>query len=174
MASRAPVQTRRGATPARGEGTTWPKARRARPVFYFLDVDRHDDLFIEVAWALLGRKPTRAEKPGVLRRLQEMGVFLIDTRLDPDDGSSLAPHVAGLIGRCRRLRPEHVVLIATSVYDAAYARLEAAGIPVVDKRIAFPSTGRQGNFRRQFSEALEMTGESVQSQPWRRPKRHEA
>lgn len=96
-----------------------------------------------------------------MRRLKEMGVFLIDTRLDLDDGSPLYPHVAGLIRRCRRLRPEHVVLIATPVYDAAYERLKAAGIPVVAKRIAFPSTGQQGHFRRQFSEALEMTGSGV-------------
>jgi hypothetical protein len=145
-----------------------PPARRQRPSWEEQEridkgcEDRHEDPLgerpDEVAWALLGRKPTRAEKVDALRRLQEMGVFLIDTRLDPDDGSPLDPHVAGLIGRCRLLRPEHVVLIATPVYDAAYERLEAAGIPVVDRRIAFPSTGRQRDFRRQFLEALGMVG----------------
>jgi hypothetical protein len=32
----------------------------------------------------------RVEKADVLRRLQEVGVFLIDTRVDPDDGTELS------------------------------------------------------------------------------------
>jgi hypothetical protein len=61
-------------------------------------------------------------------------------------------------GRCRRtaLRAtaERIILIKTTVFDAAYGALKSSGLPVVNRRIPFPSTGQQKRFREQFAEAL--------------------
>mgnify|MGYP001065748049 CR=1 FL=1 len=115
--------------------------------FYFEHVTAHDWLFVGVAEVLLGRKPSRSEKAGTLTRLREMGVFLIDLKLDPADGSSLAKHVPDLVSRCRILKPERIILVKATVFDAAYGPLRAAGLPVIDHRVYFPSTGRQARFR---------------------------
>jgi hypothetical protein len=62
--------------------------------------------------------------------------------------------VPDLVIRCLRLRPSAIVLIKANVYDAAYGVLKAAGMPVIDERIPFPSTGHQSKFRERFREAL--------------------
>ncbi len=124
--------------------------------FYFEDVASHDWLFKGVVEVLLGRKPARSEKRACLRKLQEMGIFLIDLKLDPVDASPLQACVPDLLARCWALAPERIILIKATVFDAAYAPLRCAGLPVVNKRIYFPSSGRQGEFRRQFAEALKV------------------
>ena len=122
--------------------------------FYFEDVASHDWLFRGVVEVLFGQKPSRTDKPILLSRLKNSGVFLIDLKLDPVDGSPLNGHVPGLVSRCQRLRPKYIVLIKASVYDAAYHVLRDFGLPVIDKRIPFPSTGQQGRFHRQFGAAV--------------------
>ena len=122
--------------------------------FYFPDVQQHDWLFRGVSQALTGEAPTRAGKEKVLTELKRMGVFLIDLKLDPIDGSPLEQYVPGLVSRCKALAPVAIILIKASVFDAAYHALKATGLPVIDKRIPFPSSGQQGNFRRLFAEAL--------------------
>lgn len=122
--------------------------------FYFENVGSHDWLFMGVVEVLYGQRPARAEKVRFLRRLQESGVFLIDLKLDPADASPLQACVPNLLARCRALAPEKIILIKSTVFDAAYSSFKAAGLPVVDRRVYFPSTGRQGEFRRQFAEAL--------------------
>jgi hypothetical protein len=93
-----------------------------------------------------------------LTELKNRGVFLVDLMLDPVDGSELTARVPDLVARCRLLQPERIILIKASVYDAAYQSLKAAGLPVVDKRIPFPSTGHQGEFRLKFGAALKLCG----------------
>jgi hypothetical protein len=122
--------------------------------FYFEHVTPHDWLFLAVIESLFGRKPDKSEKARWLRQLREAGVFLIDLGLDPVDGSDPRQHVPDLVSRCKPLRPEHIILIKATVYDAAYHALVQAGLPVVDGRIPFPSTGQQGRFRRSFDQAL--------------------
>jgi hypothetical protein len=123
-----------------------------------LNVGEHDALFVEVSQALLGSRPGRDEKPSYLHQLQKQGVFLIDMKLDPDDGTGLKGHATSLVWRCRRLHPMQVVLISTGVFDAAYAALEEASLPVVRERIDFPGSGRQKDFRRGFANALKRIG----------------
>lgn len=123
--------------------------------FYFDDVTSHDWLFRGVVEVLLRRKPARLEKPSVLKELQEMGVFLIDLKLDPVDGSPLQEYVPDLVTRCRAIAPERIILIKATVFDAAFSKLRAAGLPVANQRVYFPSTGRQTEFRKQFAAALE-------------------
>ena len=122
--------------------------------FYFDQVTSHDFLFLSIAEVLLGRKLARTEKADGLTELKAMGVFLIDLKLDPMDGSPLSLCVPHLISRCGALNPEQIILIKTTVYDAAYEALAAAGLPVIKKRICFPSHSWQLKFREQFREAL--------------------
>ena len=124
--------------------------------FYFDHVTIHDWLYLGVTEILLSNNRSRSNKAMGLAELRESGVFLIDLKLDPMDGSRLQSYVPELISRCRTLNPKRIILIKATVFDAAYDALKAAELPVVNKRIYFPSTGRQGEFRHQFREALSM------------------
>lgn len=123
--------------------------------FYFEDVREKDDLFRYVAQGLFGQMPARSEKPAYLERVRDAGVFMIDLVERPYDGSDLAGHVPGLVERCRRLDPEQIVLIKVDVYDAAFAPLRRAGLPVVNERIYFPGQGWQPTFVAGFQRALQ-------------------
>lgn len=121
--------------------------------FYFEHVDTGDWLFRYVWEGLTGTKPDRAEKAVQLGRLRELGVFLIDlheANVSKPTQAQLRPCVPGLIARCRALKPDRVVLIKSSVYDAAFEAMKAAGLPVIDERIPFPSTGQQKRFLEGF------------------------
>ena len=122
--------------------------------FYFVGVREHDSLFRYVVRAILKAEPTRENKPELLARLRDRGVFLVDLKQDPVDGSSLTDSVPGLVRRVRRLNPERIVLIKAPVYDAAYASLADAGLPVVDVRVPFPGSGQQRHFDEAFARAL--------------------
>ena len=115
--------------------------------FYFEDVREQDSLFREVTKAIVGETPTRHNKPEFLSRLMRKGVFLVDLKLDPVDGTELESYVPDLITRCRELKPDKIILIKVTVFDAAYAPLRDAGLPVIDKRLPFPGSGRQKEFR---------------------------
>ncbi|MFO1113894.1 MAG: hypothetical protein U1E38_07135 [Rhodospirillales bacterium] len=123
--------------------------------FYFEHVSSNDWLFVGIAEILLGERPSRTNKIYFLSKLKQLGVFLIDVKPDPVDGTDLSAHIPDLIGRCAALEPNHIILIKANVYDLAYLPLANAGFPIINKRIYFPSTGRQADFRKQFSEALE-------------------
>lgn len=122
--------------------------------FYFPEVKEQDSLFRYIVREVLGEEPKRENKPELLNRLSDQGVFLIDLRSDPVDGSPLAGSVPDLITRCRKLAPEKIVLIKATVYDTAYKSLRAAGLPVVNVRIPFPGSGQQRRFQEAFRGAL--------------------
>lgn len=128
--------------------------------FYFEHADPHDWLFRYVWEGLTGDKPDRGRKPEHLAALRDAGVYLIDlheeTISQPTPGE-LRPHVAGLVARCRELAPEHIVLIKSSVHDAAFEALHAANLPVIDERIPFPASGQQRKFLEGFGRAVEAT-----------------
>lgn len=129
--------------------------------FYFEDVREQDALFRYVARAILGAEPTRGDKPKLLKDLRTRGVFLIDLSLDPVDGTPLADEVPGLLRRLKRLKPEKVILIKASVYDAAFRRMAEAGLPVIDERIPFPGSGQQRRFEAAFARALKKRPKSA-------------
>jgi len=122
--------------------------------FYFLDVPTQDSLFRSVVRAVLKDEPSRTEKASQLARLRDAGVFLIDLMLDPMSDRSLSEHVPSLIQRCRSLSPRRIILIKATVHDAAYWRLQEAGLPVIDERIPFPGSGQQRKFADAFRRAL--------------------
>jgi hypothetical protein len=122
--------------------------------FYFDDVESHDSLFRYVTKLVLGAMGERSGKADALVRLREEGVFLIDTKPDPFDGRTLHDLAGDLVGRCRPLHPDHIILIKTSVYDAAFSSLRDAGLPVIDRRVPFPGSGQQRRFEEEFARAL--------------------
>lgn len=133
--------------------------------FYFEHVPKHDWLFRYVWEGLTGTKPNPARKAEHLAALRAAGVFLIDLHEDDIAAPSTAdliPKVPGLIDRCRPLRPDRIVLIKSTVYDSAFSALMAAGLPVVNERIPFPSSGQQRRFLESFRRA---TADSVEPLP---------
>ena len=122
--------------------------------FYFEDVRTQDSLFRYVARSILGIEPTRENKPQLLERLRNRGVFLIDLSEDPVGWSPLSHFVADLVRRAQRLKPDRIVLIKATVYDAAFAAMREAGLPVVDERVPFPGSGQQRRFEAAFGRAL--------------------
>lgn len=123
--------------------------------FYFADVDSQDSLFRYVARSILHVEPTRANKPELLEQLKDRGVFLIDLKQDPVDGTPLTDHVPDLVERVRRLHAEKIILIKATVHDAAYLALASAGLPVVPERVPFPGGGQQKRFEEAFMHALD-------------------
>jgi hypothetical protein len=126
--------------------------------FYFEHVREQDSLFRYVAQGILGYKPDRIRKPSALSELRDRGVFLIDASEDPLDGRELRADANEVIDRCRSLEPRAIILIKTNVYDDLFAPMVGAGLPVVDKRMPFPGSGRQKQFEMGFADALEMGG----------------
>lgn len=132
--------------------------------FYFEQVNKHDWLFRYVWEGLTGEKPERDEKAIHLASLRDAGVFLIDLHegnISKPKASDLEPCVPGLVERCKGHKPEHIVLIKHSVYDAAFAALRAAKLPAIDAKLPFPTSGQQKKFLEGFRKAVKGTGVSV-------------
>jgi hypothetical protein len=121
--------------------------------FYFSDVATQDSLFRYVVRTVLTTEPRRDRKKEQLEALQRAGVFLVDLSLDPDFGP-LSGYVSGLIRRIRALKPRRIILVKASVYDAAFAALNDACLPVLDARIPFPGSGHQIEFEKAMRLAL--------------------
>lgn len=123
--------------------------------FYFPDVPTQDALFRSVARIVLPHtEPTRSNKASLLEQLRDRGVFLVDLKPDPVDGSVLSQYVPKLLARIAELAPERIILIKADVYDAVYPALARAGLPVSSVRVPFPSFGQQSAFNAAFSRAL--------------------
>lgn len=114
--------------------------------FYFSDVREQDSLFRYLCRALLEREPTREGKADLLAELRDRGVFLIDLQEEPRDSTPLSKLVPALVERCKSLDPGWIVLIKTTVFDAAHAALVEAGLPVSSVRVPFPGSGQQTRF----------------------------
>jgi hypothetical protein len=126
--------------------------------FYFPQVSKADYLFQAVVPHLLGETPARLDKRPQLAALRDRGMFLIDFKPDPCDRRPLVASAADLVRRASRHEPEHAILIKVDVYDDAFRLLREAGVPVVDRRMPFPSTGRQTEFHTAFRAALDDVG----------------
>lgn len=57
--------------------------------FCFEHLPDHDSLFRHVVRAILAIEPSRSEKPSELRRLTDLGVFLIDLKPEPQEQGAL-------------------------------------------------------------------------------------
>jgi hypothetical protein len=147
-------------------GQAPPTVKPGQPerYFYFEDVETADYLFVGVAKAVFGRDPDRHEKPRLLAELCRRGFFLMDVKLDPMNvGPPFEVCIDGAIRRAERLEAQRMILIKVDVYDQAFHRMRDAGLPVIDKRISFPSTGNQRDFAGQFKDALSKSPKSRRS-----------
>jgi hypothetical protein len=123
--------------------------------FYFDDVREQDSLFRYVCRGVLRKEPNRQLKGTLREDLRNRGVYLIDLKEEPVDGTPLDRFVPGLVERCGNLNPQKIILIKAAVFDAAYAALLAAGRPVSSVRVPFPGSGRQREFEAAFRQALD-------------------
>ena len=126
--------------------------------FYTEDVTVHDSLFRSVARVVLGSPGARADKPRVLGRLRDEGVFLVHLATDPVRTADLPAWVPSLVARVQDLDPDHVLLVGAACHDLVLRPLQEAGAPVVDVRIPFPGSGQQRRFLDRAGEALGLTG----------------
>jgi hypothetical protein len=123
--------------------------------FYFPRVPKADHLFQAVVPHFLDETPARLDKRDQLFALRDLGVYVIDLKPEPCDQRPPSTFADNLVRRAKRQNAEHAILIKVDVYDTTFEPLRAAGIHVIDKRIPFPSTGRQMEFCRDFKDALE-------------------
>jgi len=132
--------------------------------FYFEDVPKHDWLFRYVYEGLTGERPDRRHKAAHLAALRDAGVFLIDLHeenISAPTATDLRPMVPGLVKRCQALSPQHVVLIKSVVYDVAFGPMVAAGLPAIDVRMPFPSSGQQRVFLEAFGRAAALAKATI-------------
>jgi hypothetical protein len=125
--------------------------------FYFRRVPKADYLFQAVVPHFLGEPPTRLDMRRQLSALSDLGVCVIDPKPDPCDRRDVTDFADDVVRRALRHSPQHAILIKVDVYDR-FRPLREAGVPVIDRRIPFPSTGRQSEFFLTFAAALETAG----------------
>lgn len=127
--------------------------------YFYFDGPELDPLFEGVCEVLFEEKPDPGRASDYLKQLRRRGLFAIELRPDGTDlGAKQQDSVGWLVIRCEDLQAEHIVLVGTAVYRAAYPALAKADLPVVDVKVDFPSTDRQSEFRRQLRTALVKAG----------------
>ncbi|HKQ56693.1 MAG TPA: hypothetical protein VJY35_02385 [Candidatus Eisenbacteria bacterium] len=136
--------------------------------FYYPDPGSMDPLFDGVCHVLFD-EPASADKPPRLKELRRRGVFVIE--LAPDGaGGNLDELAQWLPLRVETLAPDQIVLIGASVHRAGFKKLEAAGLPVVDKRVVAPEAGDRAAFAGELRSALVRAGLEKLIKPLPRPK----
>ncbi len=137
-----------------------------RRFFYSPVLTRNDNLYRGVAEAVYGerRDVDLRDKPAVLKRLKEDGLWLIDATEYPINKTTstvrareIAAAVPRLIERCLELAPEIGVIIChTKVYAAAARALREAGVTVLHTEpIPFPLGNWRAEFVSRFRRVLE-------------------
>jgi len=120
--------------------------------FYIEGEASAEPLFAGVG-AVLFEQPPSGSKTPFLKELRRRGIFVMDLKPDaPRHGEPLGDYVAPLIINLSTLSPEHVILVTPDVYEAAHAKLEKAGLAVVDVRV--PAPGHETEFRQKLRQAL--------------------
>lgn len=137
--------------------------------FYYTDVFKHDDLFLGISRVLFPslkdehlikrRRRDSTIKKIMLEKFKSEGFYLLDLSELPLSllSSSLNSQVPSLIKRIKPIinKDTKIILIKTTVYDAAFSFLLKEGIKnVIDSRISFPGSGQQAKFYVEFTEAL--------------------
>jgi hypothetical protein len=130
--------------------------------FYFENVNQGDWLWIALMKALFPSewsitKKERQRKPYWLRKFQKNNFRLIDAIKTPIGGTHkqrmrlIRAAASELIKEIQSIDPKQVVLIKATVHKGLFQWLREAGLPVVnEKRLPFPSSGRQKQFHEEF------------------------
>lgn len=139
--------------------------------FYFEDVPQKDYLFLGVMEVLFparfrdySHNRSSIWKSELLRAFQAKGFWLLDSIDRPLEAKATVRYLqenSDLPDRLRDLRDkgdigQHTptILVKANVYDAFFSILVDRGYRVIDERIYFPSTGRQPEFKSDFSKAI--------------------
>ena len=131
--------------------------------FYYPDVRTNDWLWIGLMKAIYGGQfeevfLERFRKMKWLKRFQSDGYRLIDAVKEPFHFGEepnvrkvqIKSRLDDIVDEIREINPNQIVLIKVTVYDALYQVLKNRGLPVVDARLPFPSSGRQTEFQNSF------------------------
>jgi len=122
--------------------------------FYFEDLDATDPLFEAVCGVLFEAEP-RNDRVPYLKELRRRGIFLTHLKPDaPRAGEPLGSYVGPLLLNVETLASQTIVIIGSDVYDAAFAAMKRARLPVVDVRIPFSASDDPRSFRQKFRQAL--------------------
>jgi len=138
--------------------------------FYYLDVFKHDDLFLGISNVLFPnlkeqhlikrRLRNSSVKQLILEQFKKEGFYLLDLSELPVSilSGSLSTQVPSLIKRLKQVASHdtQIILIKATVYDAAFLALKSEGIVnLIDQRIPFPGSGQQAKFNEAFLAALQ-------------------
>lgn len=141
--------------------------------FYFEDVTRADNLFLETMKVVYPARFTsapamRRAKREFLRQWQTDGFYLIDAVDEPlgrlsrrDKLEAIRNQLPTLVKRVAKVVRSDtcIFLISAPVHKMCYRPLCDSGFNVVnDEPIDFPGTGRQRDFRRKLKHALHEAG----------------
>lgn len=136
--------------------------------FYFVDVKKHDSLFLEVMGVLypeqkkqyLASRRNTFLKEELLENFQEDGYWFISLSEVPCSltDEHLENYLPSLLDRLKNQIDKHtpIILIKANVYDICYASLVANGYNVYNDRIPYPGSGQQGVFREKFGRGIRL------------------
>ncbi len=148
----------------------------SRRRFFYAEKLTRDNLFRGVVHAMYGLEslaPRSAEKPELLRRLRDDGIYLIDLAPYPVNKimgaelkAVLAANVAGCVERAVAADPEGVIIIKKDLFPLLQGPLQLAGLQVLHEQgISFPLGNTRQEFVRDFRAAvtrLDHRGEAPQ------------
>ncbi len=131
--------------------------------FYYPRVQEHDWLWIGLMRAIYGEQfgdvyIERSHKMDWLKKFQSDGFKLIDVMKRPfyfDEQPNMRKELIKnrldyIVDEIREINPNQILIIKVTVYDALYQDLKNRGLPVVNARLPFPSSGQQIEFQDEF------------------------
>ena len=131
--------------------------------FYFDNVQEQDSLWIGLMKALYKGEfgetsRERLRKKTWLTKFKDDGYRLIDALKEPVGQSMnsqkrkklILERVDQIIEEVREMSPNQIVLIKATVFDVLFDSLYIAGLPIVDEKLPFPSSGQQKVFDERF------------------------
>ena len=135
--------------------------------FYYPNVQEHDWLWIGLMRAIYGEQfgdvyLERFRKMYWLEEFQIDGYRLIDVMKKPFHLGAkpnvrierVKSRLDDIVREIQEINPNQVLIIKVTVYDALYQDLKDCGLPVVNARLPFPSSGRQKEFQYQFAKLV--------------------
>ena len=130
--------------------------------FYFMGVKAHDGFWVNLMRFLYAVEfgedtgAERARKDHWLTRFQADGYWTIDAMREPiaknehdERVEMIAAHAGGRVAEVKAIKPQRIVLVKKSVFDALNEPLRAAGLPVVNEvAVPYPGRGQEGRFHK--------------------------
>ena len=130
--------------------------------FYFLGVKAHDGFWVNLMKFLYApdfsddTSAERARKDHWLAQFQKDGYWTIGSMHESiskneheDRVARIAAQADERVAEVRKIKPQQIVLVKKSVFDALHEPLRAAKLPVVNEAaVPYPGRGQEGRFAR--------------------------